>query len=226
MRGAGLGDPLTGYSAYGSLGQYWILGTVIDPSGAVAPVANAAANPVSGTAPLLVQFDGSASFDQDGTIVSYSWDFGDGTTGTGATASHTYAAGTYTATLTVTDNSGLSSTKSLVIQAQPPVVITTLRVQSIVMTVVHQPSGDIARATVTITDVAGNPISGATVNGNFTGAVSGSASGTTDINGNALISSRRSKNNGAVTFTVMGVTKTGAVYDAAQNLQTSATTTM
>lgn len=226
VRGAGFGDPLTGYSAYGSLGQYWILGTVIDPSGTVAPVANASANPASGTAPLLVQFDGSASFDQDGSIVSYSWNFGDGTTGTGATVSHTYAAGTYTATLTVTDNSGLSSSKSLAIQAQPPVVPTTVRVQSIVMTVTHQPSGDIARATVRITDSAGNPVSGAAVTGSFSGAVSGSATGTTDVNGNAVLSSRRSKKNGTVTFTVTGVTKTGASYDATQNLQTSATTAM
>jgi hypothetical protein len=226
VRGAGFGDPLSGYSAYGSLGQYWILGTVIDPTGAVAPVANATATPASGTAPLFVQFDGSASFDPDGSIVSYSWDFGDGTAGIGATVSHTYAAGTYTAILTVTDNTGLSSSKSLVIQAQPPVVVTTVRVQSIIMAVVQQPSGDIARATVTITDTAGNPISGATVSGSFSGAVSGSATAMTDANGNAVLSSRRSKKNGTVTFTVTNVTKSGATYDATQNLQTSATTAL
>lgn len=55
----------------------------------------------------VVTFNGSASYDPDGTIVSYNWDFGDGTTGTGVTVSHTYAAtGTYTVTLTVTDNDG------------------------------------------------------------------------------------------------------------------------
>jgi len=52
-----------------------------------------------------INFDGSGSYDPDGYIVDYSWDFGDGTTGTGVNPTHTYAdAGTYTATLTVTDN--------------------------------------------------------------------------------------------------------------------------
>ncbi|MEN3065678.1 MAG: PKD domain-containing protein, partial [Candidatus Methanosuratincola petrocarbonis] len=51
----------------------------------LAPTARATANPISGYAPLAVIFDGSASTDPDGKILSYSWDFGDGYTGTGAT---------------------------------------------------------------------------------------------------------------------------------------------
>ena len=78
------------------------------------PVARATATPTSGTAPLAVSFDGSASSDPDGSIASYAWSFGDGTSATGATAAHTYAsAGTPTATLTVTDNQGAASTTSL-----------------------------------------------------------------------------------------------------------------
>ena len=61
--------------------------------------------------PLTVAVDASTSTDPDGTITGYAWDFGDGSTGTGVTASRTYAApGTYTVTLTVTDDRGATGT--------------------------------------------------------------------------------------------------------------------
>lgn len=80
------------------------------PSNA-APVASFTATPTAGTAPLAVNFNASASYDSDGSIVSYAWEFGDGAYGTGVTTSHTYAgANTYTPVLTVTDNSGAVGT--------------------------------------------------------------------------------------------------------------------
>ncbi|MFI5733197.1 S8 family serine peptidase [Kribbella sp. NPDC051587] len=66
---------------------------------------------------LKCALDGSASTDPDGSIASYAWNFGDGTTGTGVKPSHTYPSknGTYTVKLTVTDNTGktASSEKQL-----------------------------------------------------------------------------------------------------------------
>jgi PKD repeat protein len=60
---------------------------------------------------LQVSVDASNSTDGDGTITGYSWNFGDGNTGSGVTASHTYAVpGTYTVTLTVTDDDGAIDT--------------------------------------------------------------------------------------------------------------------
>ena len=62
-------------------------------------------------AKLACHFDGSASTDSDGTVASYAWDFGDGTTGRGATVDHTYAdEGGRTITLTVTDSGGETGT--------------------------------------------------------------------------------------------------------------------
>ena len=73
--------------------------------GPLPPVADFSASQVPDT--LTVDFDASASYDPDGTIVDYAWDFGDGNFGTGVAASHTYAApGSYNVTLTVTGDFG------------------------------------------------------------------------------------------------------------------------
>jgi PKD repeat protein len=88
------------------------------PSGNQPPVASFTAAPTSGPAPLAVNFNGSGSLDPDGTLTTYTWNFGDSTTQTGPTASHTYAQpGTYTARLTVTDNAGATSSATLPLTA-------------------------------------------------------------------------------------------------------------
>ena len=70
------------------------------------PVADAG-GPYSGTEGTAISFDGSASYDPDGTIVSYYWDFGDGFNSTEQNPTHIYTEdGTYTVSLTVTDNGG------------------------------------------------------------------------------------------------------------------------
>jgi len=82
------------------------------------PVAAASATPASGTVPLSVSFDGTGSNDPDGSIASYAWTFGDGSSAAGISASHTYiGAGTYTARLTVTDNLGATGSKDVTITA-------------------------------------------------------------------------------------------------------------
>ncbi len=79
------------------------------------PVAVASANPTSGNAPLTVAFDGSASYDVDGTIVDYEWDL-DESSDYGPQIAYTYTTpGTYTVTLYVFDNQGASGSVSLTI---------------------------------------------------------------------------------------------------------------
>jgi subtilisin family serine protease/PKD repeat protein len=84
------------------------------------PTASFTATPLTAIAPFTVQFDASTSVDNDGAIASYAWDFGDGTAASGALVSHNYTQpGLYTATLTVTDNSGLTDVCSTGINPLP-----------------------------------------------------------------------------------------------------------
>ncbi|MFJ5801678.1 PQQ-dependent sugar dehydrogenase [Streptomyces decoyicus] len=70
------------------------------------PVVDAKADKTSGQAPMQVKFSSTAS-DADGGTLTYAWNFGDGTTGTGAAPGHTYQKnGTYTATVTAKDPAG------------------------------------------------------------------------------------------------------------------------
>ena len=70
--------------------------------------------------------DGTSSTDEDGTVTSYAWNWGDASPATaGATSSHTYgSAGTYTITLTVTDDDGDSSTVTRSVTVAPPAAST------------------------------------------------------------------------------------------------------
>src|SRR5439155_1431920 len=111
---------------YATAGIYTATLTVTDSRGASAsdtavvrvadrpPVANAGPDQ-SGILGSAVTLRGSGS-DPDGTITSYRWDFGDGASASGATASHAYAtAGTYTAKLTVTDDRGAQASDSALV---------------------------------------------------------------------------------------------------------------
>jgi uncharacterized repeat protein (TIGR01451 family) len=88
-----------------------------------APAAAFTAPPA--TAGRAATFDGTPSWDPDGTVTGYHWDFGDGTTADGATPPHTYGtAGSYPVTLTVTDGSGLTGTVTHLATVTPAVVAT------------------------------------------------------------------------------------------------------
>jgi PKD repeat protein len=103
-----------------------------------APTASFSASGTSVTAGTEVSFNASASNDGDGSITEYEWNFGDGTSATGATATHTYAtAGTFGATLTVTDSANLSASSTQPISvgvrpvAPPPVATPAATIASV-----------------------------------------------------------------------------------------------
>ncbi|KON32482.1 hypothetical protein AC477_02965, partial [miscellaneous Crenarchaeota group-1 archaeon SG8-32-1] len=77
---------------------------------------------------VTINFDGSFSYDPDGTIVEYFWDFGDGNTSSVPTVSHSYADdGEYSVTLRIVDNLGAVGSKVAVqvIKNRPPVAALT-----------------------------------------------------------------------------------------------------
>lgn len=86
-------------------------GTVVNR----APSAAVKTSIMGGIAPAVITFDGSKSVDVNGDALTYSWNFGDGTTGTGVTANHTYTSeGSYHVTLTVSDGELTSTAKTVV----------------------------------------------------------------------------------------------------------------
>ena len=137
----GDGATATGVNAshtYAAAGTYEVKLTVTDnkgesrsvtqPKTVTAPPPNQTPKALftSTTSGLELMVDGTDSSDPDGTIESYGWDFGDGGTATGATASHTYTqAGTYSVKLKVSDDDGATNTitKNLTVKAPPAGVL-------------------------------------------------------------------------------------------------------
>lgn len=218
VQGTGKGDPLgTGYTVYGSIGRYLV--TMTAPAAAGVPSAAIAASATTGPAPLTVSFSGAGS---SGTIQGYEWNFGDGSAlAAGASVSHTYTvAGSYSASLKVTSAEGYSDTRAVTITAtsvQPKVAV-----DSIVMNLVSSRNGQAyAQARVTVKDVNGNVIPGATVNGSWSGIVSGAASAGTGSTGLATINSPATKKAGTFRYTVSGIVAPGYAYDATLNKMSS-----
>jgi PKD repeat protein len=224
VQGTGKGDPLsTGYTSYGSVGQYGVNARV-PTSVSQAPVAVITASALRGTAPLTVSFSGAGSSDADGNIVGYAWTFGDTTSGSGITSSHDYTTpGSYAVELLVTDDSGLNATSSVTITVDAPVTLLAMRVADIAMSLTIGQNGSArASAAVKLLDTDGRPVVGASVSGSWSGLVSQTSSVTTDDTGMARFKSPSTfSTSGTFGFSVKGVTLNGYSYEPARSTETS-----
>ena len=134
------GTGITTNHVYSNLGTYTVILTATDSNGKkgydsvkievkkaldakINTTPAAVSGTVTGTTPFTVYFDAYESTSDSG-IVSYSWDFGDGSSGTGITASHTYINSsdcdlTFNAILTITDSNGYKAYDSVSITIKP-----------------------------------------------------------------------------------------------------------
>jgi PKD repeat protein len=99
------------------------------PQGNQPPIARAGANRTSGISPLTVNFSSAGSSDPEGGALTFTWDFGDGTTSTAANPSHTYNGNAVrTVTLTARDPAGRTASTNLTItvgNTAPTVTLST-----------------------------------------------------------------------------------------------------
>ncbi len=144
------------------------------------PTAYFTASPMSGQAPLEVDFDALGSSDIDGSIASYSWDLGDGKTGDVEKLTHIYKTpGKYYPTLTVTDNLGMSHIYSSEISVSEFPTLSVTLTSSPISVGVDQSS----TITVTVTGTDGVPISDAFIILDSTSEGLSEVGGNTDSNG-------------------------------------------
>jgi hypothetical protein len=144
-------------------------------------VTSATGAPTSGTAPLVVNFSGTAT-DPESAPLTYTWLFGDGGSASGAGASHTYAAGPYSATLRVSDGTNTTTSSPITIQVAPAALPTV----SVADASVAEGNSGTAQATFVVSRSAG----GSTVTVNYATA-----------NGSAVAPGDYTSISGSVTMT-------------------------
>lgn len=216
VKGTGQGDPAaTGYSSYGSVGNFRLTASYSAPDG-TPPTAVIVATPNDGPAPLSVTLDGTPSRD-DGQVAFWYWDFGDGNndvTGSLSSAIHVYqVAGSYLARLTVVDNTGLSSSTTQVINVSVPAP------QASVLSIQVNPKTNSkgsawAVATVAVVDQIGKPLRGAKVSANWNGIVSKSSTALTNRYGLVNFTSPKTKAVGCFNLTVTNIVSSGHPFNA------------
>jgi PKD repeat protein len=224
-----------GWTNYGSLGRYTITGSW--NALFYAPVAVINSDRTGGLRPVTVVFNGSSSSDFDGTIASYSWNFGDVASGTANTSTqanptHIYSGppGNYTATLTVTDNEGnVSAPATRVITVSGAALPNSVRVASMTGSWARMTNVEVAgTAVIQVVNQYGQPLRSVAVYVRVTGSAAGSAAAKTDLNGYVTIQmpKQRMTNPSTYTFSVTSLVYPAYTYNVLSNVPSPASVTI
>lgn len=188
------------------------------------PIAMAAADPPSGPGPLEVRLSSAGSFDPDGSIVSYRWDFGDSSdppNRTDPNPIHTFLQTgplTYDVALQVWDNQGAITETSVRVLITPPLHVES---QNVTQAQAAGTSAWFGRDVILITDRDVIPMAGAEVTAQCTGPTSGIVRGNTGSDGRVTLETPSSPDTTvAWCFTVLDVEKSGCIYVPASNVVT------
>ena len=217
VRSTGLGDPATtGYTGYGSVGNYRVSASF--QSGGTPPRPVLTASATSGIAPAAVTLDASQSSDSDGSVKFYYWDFGDGTgdtTGTLQNVTKAYpVAGTYTVRLTVVDDRGFSATTSQAISVAAATPVKAVSVQAIDLSLAVSRTGVAkARAAIVVVNEQGQVMRGASVSAVWSGVVTRALARRTSRYGTMTLTSPGTKTYGCYTLTVTNIQLKGYAVD-------------
>jgi PKD repeat protein len=223
-----------GFTNYGSLGRYGITGNWQQLM--QAPTARITSDRTGGVRPVAVAFDGRTSTDPDGVVAGYSWNFGDSASGTANTSTlanpvHTYLSpGTFTTSLTVTDNQGNpSAVATKVITVSGTALPNSVRVASMTGSWAKATNVEVAgTAVIQIVNQYGQPLQSAAVYVQVTGSATGSAAAKTDVNGYVTIQmpKQRATNSATYTFSVTSVVYPAYTYNVLANIPSPASVTI
>lgn len=229
MDGIGNGTGVTeGYTDYGSIGTYSLVAAWPE-QGNKKPIADASLTTpttydYAAQPGVSVDFNGVLSYDPDGLIFGYHWNFNDvyPVSATEATAVHRYKApGVYRPTLTVVDDLGATGTTTLTITVTGPTLPARCSLAGVSGSFVRVNSvSDAATASVRVQDQYGNPLRRAVVNATISGMVkSATLSVRTDDSGQAqfVSPSFRRGTGGSVRFNVNSIQSTTHPYVPADN---------
>ncbi len=158
---------------------------------------------------LTCQFT-DASTDADGTVIAWTWAFGDDETDAAQNPNHEYAtAGTYTVVLTVIDDDGATGSAQGSVSVTLPTSDTPVWIGGLGGSAAANKGNWTATVSVSVASASG-PVAGATVTGSWSSGGTGSC--TTTATGTCAASTSANKKTASVTFVVTGVSGTGIVY--------------